>query len=320
MQETTALDEIDLKIINSLSTNCRVPYRNIASTVGITPKAVKTRVNKMISQGVIQDFVVLINPVIFGYEKQCFLTIRCNNNNPIKDEEIIKRLNLVGDVLAFAKQLGGSSIFVLVVKSGTEDKIRLLIDLVKPAVVVEPRFVDLMPSSMNVNISDLKIIRCLLSNARMEIANIAKEASISTRTVTRRIEMMLQSHFSSFTIIRGMSSMELVGFIEFAVVININKSFHQYILKRIYRELQEYLMFISSANQSEVIFAVFFCANIPTVDFILKQLVSYEGVEKAELSITTKLTYYQEWLKREINKRLRSEEVEARTRRYSLVK
>ena len=126
MQETTALDEIDLKIINSLSTNCRVPYRNIASTVGITPKAVKTRVNKMISQGVIQDFVVLINPVIFGYEKQCFLTIRCNNNNPIKDEEIIKRLNLVGDVLAFAKQLGGSSIFVLVVKSGTEDKIKIV--------------------------------------------------------------------------------------------------------------------------------------------------------------------------------------------------
>ena len=60
-------------------------------------------------------------------------------------------------------------------------------------------YVNLMPSSMNVNISDLKIIRCLLSNARMEIANIAKEASISTRTVTRRIEMMLQSHFSSFT-------------------------------------------------------------------------------------------------------------------------
>jgi DNA-binding Lrp family transcriptional regulator len=32
------------------------------------------------------------------------------------------------------------------------------------------------PPSMNISISDLKIIKCLLSNARMEIADIAKEA------------------------------------------------------------------------------------------------------------------------------------------------
>jgi hypothetical protein len=49
----------------------------------------------------------------------------------------------------------------------------------------------------------------------------------------------------------------------------------------------------------------------------LKQIASYDGVEEDEVFITTKLTYYQEWLKREIDKRLRSETVATtKTRKY----
>jgi hypothetical protein len=48
--------------------------------------------------------------------------------------------------------------------------------------------------------------------------------------------------------------------------------------------------------------------NIPTVDLILTRLESYEGVKQIEPHITTKLIYYQDWLQREIDKRLRSEE------------
>ena len=55
-EDEMVLDKIDLKIINSLIGDCRSPYRNIAERVGITPNAVKTRVNKMISKGIIQNF------------------------------------------------------------------------------------------------------------------------------------------------------------------------------------------------------------------------------------------------------------------------
>jgi len=48
--------------------------------------------------------------------------------------------------------------------------------------------------------------------------------------------------------------------------------------------------------------------KIDTVDLILRRLDSYEGVNGTEMFITTKLVYYQDWLKREIDKRLKSEE------------
>jgi hypothetical protein len=50
--------------------------------------------------------------------------------------------------------------------------------------------------------------------------------------------------------------------------------------------------------------------KIDTVDLILRRLDSYEGVNGTEMFITTKLVYYQDWLKREIDKRLKSEEEE----------
>jgi AsnC-like helix-turn-helix protein len=108
----------------------------------------------------------------------------------IKEEDhIFNRLKLLGDLWAYAKQLGGSALFFILVKSEAEDKIELMSELLKPT-AVEYRILAIKPPSMNVSVSDLKIIKCLLPDVRMEIAHIAKECSLSPRTVTRRIEKM----------------------------------------------------------------------------------------------------------------------------------
>jgi DNA-binding Lrp family transcriptional regulator len=299
-----SLDEINLKIIKLLSRDCRIPFRNIASIIGITPNAVKTRVTKMISKRIIQKFIVKVNPVVFGYESECILIARYHNKRLIKEEDIRKKLNLVGDIFAYITSLGRAAIFLIVVKAGTEDKIELIADLVKP-VVVETRFIPMKPVPMKITTSDLRIIKCLLSDARMGITDIAKQASISSRTVTRRLEKMRQKHIlMNFTILKDVSSMQLTGYIEFVVLINIDRSLHQYILERIHNELNEYLRVIINPNQREVIFAAFSYSNIPTVDSILTTIESYNGVRQIELFILTKIAYPQEWLKREINKRL----------------
>jgi hypothetical protein len=97
--------------------------------------------------------------------------------------------------------------------------------------------------------------------------------------------------------------MQVVGYVEFVVLIHIDIYHHQEILERIYREMQEYLLVIPSRHQKEL-FAVFFCANVPTVNSILTRLESYDGVKEVEHFITTSRQYYQDWLKREVNKRI----------------
>ena len=211
MEQTAAegipIDKIDLHIMRLLSANCRAPYRNIASTVGISTNAVKTRVKKMLAKGVIQKFIVVVNAVIFGYEKECVLILR-NVDKIIREQEeedgyIFNQVNLLGDVRYYVKQLGGAAIFLVLLRPDAEDKIKLMNNLLKPA-IVEYKFITINPPSMNINITDLKIIKCLSSNARMEIADIAKEASISPRTATKRIEKLQQHHIIDFRIIRDM--------------------------------------------------------------------------------------------------------------------
>jgi DNA-binding Lrp family transcriptional regulator len=162
----------------------------------------------------------------------------------------------------------GDPICALAVRSEVEDKIATINELLRPS-YVESRFISYKPVSIKIHSSDFKIIKSLLLNPRMQVEDIAKETSLSTKTVTRRLEKLRENHIVEFGIIRNISSIQLVGYIEFAVIIDIDKSLFQKILERIYHEMQDYLLFILNMNQNELIFAVFSCTNIPTVDSIL---------------------------------------------------
>jgi DNA-binding Lrp family transcriptional regulator len=304
--QQTRVDNIDLHIIRLLGRNSRTPYRNIASAVGITPNAAKERINKMISNGVIRSFGVLINPAIFGHEKECFLILK-NIDKTIKEQDLFKKISLLGDIFAYAKQLDEAAMFVLSVRAGAEDKIEILTDLLKPA-TVESIFGRYKPVTMRIHSSDLEIMKCLLSDPRMSVEDIAKETSLSTKTVARRLEKMIENHILQFTILVDLSSMQLIGYIEFAALINFHASRHQNIVERIYHEMEDYLLRPFS-YQEELGVTCFFCANISTVNLILRRLESYDGVNKVESFITTRLTVYQDWLKREIDKKIISKKV-----------
>jgi Lrp/AsnC family transcriptional regulator, leucine-responsive regulatory protein len=160
------IDTIDLKIIRCLSRDCRASYRDISSIVGITPNAIKERINTMVCNDIIQSFIVNANPALFGYEKECFLTVKHfykKATTTISEDDIIKRLNLLGDVRVYAKLLQGSAIFAISLRPGAEDKIALIGDLLKQSALdVEYAFMNYRPISVKVHSSDFKIIKSLL--------------------------------------------------------------------------------------------------------------------------------------------------------------
>jgi DNA-binding Lrp family transcriptional regulator len=297
------VDGTDLQIIRLLARDSRTPYKRIAADIGITQGAAKERINKMLSNGVIQRFIVLINPIIFGYEKLCVLIAK-NIDKMINEQDIFKNLSLLGDLVAYSEELEGSYIFRLYVKDITQYKIELVTNLLKPA-TVQAFFADFSPPpTMKIHSSDLEIMKCLISDARKSVEIIAKETSLSPKTVTRRLEKMKRNYVSQFTISRNLTSMRLTGYMEFDVLIHVEIPKHQSVLKKIYRELDEYLIFIPAWYQREVIVAVFFCANVSTTKLILRRLDSYSGVNKVESFIRTSITINQDWLKREIDKRI----------------
>jgi DNA-binding Lrp family transcriptional regulator len=310
------LDDKDLKIISILSKDCRESFMSIGSAIGMTSKSVKARVDRMISTGVIEKFVLKVNPVALGYGIGCMLIVREHTANT---DDIINRLNLVGDVSIHSKCMGGISTFCLAIKEGHEDKLRLLLDSLKPASVriiftskLSPSSptATSMPLSSNLNKknelteTDLRIIRCLIPNPRMEMNDIAKETGISARTVNRRLTKLKDSGVLKFFIL--CNPVHTVGYIQFALVVNTldRLSYHQ-IVGRIYEQLGENILFqLPVTDPDNVITFLLFSRDIFSADSILKKVESFDGVKRVELFVLTDTTSYDEWVQREIAKKL----------------
>ncbi|MCD6164893.1 MAG: Lrp/AsnC family transcriptional regulator [Candidatus Odinarchaeota archaeon] len=78
------IDKIDRKIIELLKRDGRMSYRKIAEEIGRTEVTVRRRVRKLIKEGVIRRFTVVIDPVKIGKSVQAFISV------PIDVKEISK--------------------------------------------------------------------------------------------------------------------------------------------------------------------------------------------------------------------------------------
>lgn len=311
------MDNINLQILRLLARDSRTLYKNIASAVGITPNAAKKRINKLISNGVIRSFSIVINPVIFGYEKECILIIK-NIGKSINEQDVFKKVSLLGDVFLDFKQLEqAATLFVLFVRKGAEDKIGILTDLLRPA-EVESMFGSFRPVNVSIHSSNLEIMKCLLSDPQMPVEDIAKETSLSRKTVARRLDMMRENHVLQFSTSTNPSSMQVTGCIEFVILIRVHAAYHQIVVQRIHNEMQEYILRpldellqypfnFSISHRRELVIASFCCANISTVNLILRRLESYDGVNKVEPITITSGRFYQDWLRNEIDKKIISQ-------------
>lgn len=114
-----------------LARNGRFSFRSISVAIGLTTKSVKSRVDKMLSYGVIDRFITVINPSIFGYSGTYVIALRKSKLN----KELLERINLVGVIGYQFEVLGGVIGLGIGVKEEDEDKIQMLLDSLRPAIV-----------------------------------------------------------------------------------------------------------------------------------------------------------------------------------------
>ena len=83
------LDKLDLKIIDVLEENSRIPYRNLSKILGLTPMAAYKRVKRLEKLGVIKRYTILTDPDALGYKCNFYLLIRVK---PGYDPEAIGKM------------------------------------------------------------------------------------------------------------------------------------------------------------------------------------------------------------------------------------
>jgi len=299
--ERLILDKIDLNILSTLARDCRTSYSSIGSLIGLTSKSVKARVKNMVRSGVIEKFIVRVNPAGFGYRTALVLV---RTNNGITKDNVIQRVKQFGDLAYHVHHMGKTSVAALIINKSLDDNIiQSLNDCLKPATVSSIAVSELSVST-GLSETDLRIIKCLLlSGARMEISEIAKEVGISEKTSTRRLNRMKEGHLLDFSVQCRPAAM--IGYIQFAIPIIVAKSHYRSVFERMYSEYQANILYTPSVIDPENrLTFVLFGENVFEVDSVLAKVDSFEGVRSADLYILIKWQYYDDWIIREIDERL----------------
>lgn len=237
------LDKIDLNILATLAGDCRTSYHSIGSQIGITSKSIKSRVKNMMQSGIIEKFIVIVNPTAFGYRTAHVLVSR---NDGITKEDVIDRIKQFGDLVFHVHHMGRTSMAAVIIKEPWDDKIvQSLNDSLKPAIIKEILVFELSVS-MHLSETDLRIIKCLLlSGARIEISEIAKQLRISEKTTTRRLDRMKDGRLLEFSLECNPASM--VGYVQFVILINVERSYYRNVYERMYSNFKRISYFIALA-------------------------------------------------------------------------
>jgi DNA-binding Lrp family transcriptional regulator len=292
------LDTIDLKILNTLARDGRLSYRSIGVAMGLTTKSVKSRVDKMLSSGVIDGFITAVNPSIFGYDRTYFVALKKSKLS----KELVERIGLVGVIGYRFEVLGGVIGFGIGVKEEDEDKIQLLLDSLRGANVglIESRNYQ-VPDILTK--TDYVIIKELIKKPRMEIMDIAKATSISSKTIRRRIEKMTKNRVLEFSINVNPAAMK--GQIVFFLSVRAEKQLYPRLLEKILDELHESIILsFNFANQMDAIGLNLASDDVFKIENIRSHIESFDGVQDANVFFPIKLEYPQEWMIKAIDRKL----------------
>ena len=92
-----ALDDLDRRILEELKVDGRVSYQELGERIGLSPTAVKRRMDRMHETGAIRGYTVLIDPALDGRETEAFVEVFCRGT--VGPDELRRILSGIPDVI-----------------------------------------------------------------------------------------------------------------------------------------------------------------------------------------------------------------------------
>lgn len=291
MDSGDILDNLDIKILSRLLNNCRESDRQIGKELGISGGAIRARIKKMQESKIIEKFTIKVEPPILGLG---VLYIVVSGQN-IKD--ILEQIRLVGEPFFVVPCVGGITVCSIVIKENLQQKIELANKLMKDVRVLSIFEAESPGYSSNLTKTDLEILEYLIKEPRQKIEKIAKEMSMSTKTVTRCIDKLQKNNGIQFTLIYNPRKIE--GFISHAILAWIDGNLKE-TLDKMNDKLSESFMQIPFIAKNQIVLFMY-SHDIFEMDELTKIVRNMNGVKSADLFIPKEISFPMKWLEQAIN-------------------
>jgi len=202
------MDQIDFALCMMLVWNSRTPYRELAETFKMSVNSIHKRVKAMVKLGIIDKFTTNLNLPAYNKTTSNLVMFGASKANNIKG--VIEKLGVNENIYTVSQH--SSNFFIIHALTRTPSEIEPLVSFVKLTAEIPELKVGLqsppiqsesdvdMTRELKISDTDFLIINALKDNSRKTIVEIAEEIGISTKTVRRRLDKLLENHIIHFTI------------------------------------------------------------------------------------------------------------------------
>lgn len=119
------LDTIDRKILKALQSNGRLTNTELAERISLSPSACLRRVKRLEESGIIDGYVMLVNPAAIGRSTTIFVEITLNSQSVACQEAFEAAVRKNPEIMECYLMTGEADYLLRVAAGGTTDYERL---------------------------------------------------------------------------------------------------------------------------------------------------------------------------------------------------
>jgi Lrp/AsnC family leucine-responsive transcriptional regulator len=132
------LDKTDLAIIDNLTEDARMSFREIARKLGISPDTVMNRFTALQKEGAIRGSTVILDPQKLGYQAMAVFVINtapmhilARENNPPDSSMILDKLIQMPNIIVATKSVGDHDLLAIGVVMSFKHLIKVRDDIAR---------------------------------------------------------------------------------------------------------------------------------------------------------------------------------------------
>ncbi len=276
------MDRLDFTLLSRLMRDPRASYDALGNVVGLTGNAVKARIRRMETDGVLQGFSATPSPAALGL-REGLLVFTSVDDLAEREDDLLRNLPDVSGV-RYVDVTHDHSVVLWLLYRDDEDWER--IERASVSLVGKPPSWDLrLPSpSVDVNLTptDWKIARAMLADGRMPLKDVVRRSNVSSKTVKRRLDALLAD--ATLRIEPVLSPSEAEGLVLYTLLVVLREDAHPRDLASLLPEAT----FVSPASSSRLVVVHGHSANLRAAQADHRTVRASPHIERVVFEIATR--------------------------------
>jgi len=296
-------DDLDIRIIRALASpgsfqwDVRISTAQVAAGLHVDEETVRNRLKGMNDARFLRGWQLVLNPVLLGREA-AIVELRVDDleSKPevISQLKLLEGVTVIGDF--YGKELAVTTLYENA--ATLERQIRLFASLCGCRTPVSWRL-GFPPCELTPTRTDWRIMQVLRRDGRARLSDVARRLRLSTRTVKRRLTLLVDGNAFSLDPILDVGK---VGGVRCRFWVTSEASRKRAVDKAILSGIPRIISTHTAPQEYSLFFA--HLSNASEVREILNWMKKVEGVREVRVTFGVEIIHVQEWLEGEIEKRL----------------